>query len=656
MTTANCPTCGGPIEFKIGSSMLVVCPHCRSAVARLDRDLKDLGKVAALVDTDSPLTIGLAGRYQGKPFRLTGRAQMRHALGGVWDEWYAAFDDNRWGWLAEAQGRFYMSFEQKLQHLPDYDSLTVGEPVPKLVTPLVVAEKGSAHYISADGEIPFALVPDSELIYADLSGSEGVFATLDYSDAEAVMYAGNEVSLKDLALDAGGAQPRPEKRVAVTHLGCPNCGGALALRAPDATERVGCPYCGSLIDCTQGKFTLLHALDKKVEHPLIPLGAEAEFEGTKQIVIGYMKRSCIVEGVKYFWKEYLLYSKTLGFRWLVHSDFHWTYVRPLQTAQVRADAKTAVYNGTIFKRFQDAPATVESVLGEFYWKVEAGETVATSDFVSPPLMLSSERTNYAQKSGQQSGGEIAWSLGEYVQPDEIKTKFKLQGIPQPSTVGACQPNPHQGWGKRWLLGLAAVFGLTIFLMIVKPDRTIVDQDITFEAQPAVKSAVPATNAATTTGPESADVGAVWLSEPFEVNPRQKISIEAKTRLNNSWMALEGALIDDSRGDVQPFDLNVEYWSGSDSDGSWSEGSQEGSVYLPAQPGGKYLLRLEGHWEKMTSPQTFHLKVEQTAIDPIFLFLTMFCVSILPLIMIVLKFRFENRRWSESMYGPKGDDD
>src|SRR5436190_1803239 len=83
------------------------------------------------VKTDSPLSIGLAGKYNGKSFRLTGRAQMRHALGGVWDEWYAAFSDNKWGWLAEAQGRFYMSFEEPLKELPDFNSLVVGERAPK---------------------------------------------------------------------------------------------------------------------------------------------------------------------------------------------------------------------------------------------------------------------------------------------------------------------------------------------------------------------------------------------------------------------------------------------------------------------------------------------------------------------------------------------
>ena len=34
---ANCPSCAGPIEFKAGSTIVLVCPFCRSAVARTDR-------------------------------------------------------------------------------------------------------------------------------------------------------------------------------------------------------------------------------------------------------------------------------------------------------------------------------------------------------------------------------------------------------------------------------------------------------------------------------------------------------------------------------------------------------------------------------------------------------------------------------------------
>src|SRR6185436_540066 len=108
---ANCPTCGAPVAFKQGSSIVVVCEFCRSAVARTDRALEDLGKVAEIAETGSPLDLGLRGSYNSVPFELTGRAQLGHEAGGIWDEWYAAFADGRWGWLAEAQGRFYLTFE-----------------------------------------------------------------------------------------------------------------------------------------------------------------------------------------------------------------------------------------------------------------------------------------------------------------------------------------------------------------------------------------------------------------------------------------------------------------------------------------------------------------------------------------------------------------
>ena len=126
MAVANCPACGGPIEFAIGSSAVVICDHCRSVVARTDRAVEDLGKVAALVDTGSRLQRGLPGKYHGIGFRITGRTQMRHQAGGMWDEWYAAFDDGRWGWLAEAQGKYYVTFKMPARDLPPRERLAIG--------------------------------------------------------------------------------------------------------------------------------------------------------------------------------------------------------------------------------------------------------------------------------------------------------------------------------------------------------------------------------------------------------------------------------------------------------------------------------------------------------------------------------------------------
>ena len=61
----QCPSCGAPIRFAIGSSVVTVCANCHSVVARGDQRLEDLGKVATLVDTGSPLVVGRKGAGAG---------------------------------------------------------------------------------------------------------------------------------------------------------------------------------------------------------------------------------------------------------------------------------------------------------------------------------------------------------------------------------------------------------------------------------------------------------------------------------------------------------------------------------------------------------------------------------------------------------------
>jgi ribosomal protein S27E len=161
---ASCPACGAQVLFKTGSSVVVVCESCNSVVARTDRGIEDAGKVADVVESGSPLEVGLRGVYLGVAFELTGRAQLGHAAGGFWDEWYAAFADGRWGWLAEAQGRFYLTFQIQVpapNALPSFDSLQLGQPVWAIPaqTPPVVAEKGTAQALAAEGEIPYLLRP-----------------------------------------------------------------------------------------------------------------------------------------------------------------------------------------------------------------------------------------------------------------------------------------------------------------------------------------------------------------------------------------------------------------------------------------------------------------------------------------------------------------
>ena len=215
---------------------MAVCSYCRSVIGRGDKKLEDLGKVADVTDSGSPLRALAEGGYGGVPFDLTGRVQYSHPAGGFWDEWYAHFQDGRWGWIAEAQGRFYLTFQQLSQHeLPPYADLQLGQKVdigPDRLE-LVVAEKNRSQACGASGEIPYRLDAGAEHLFADLSGPGGAFGTIDYSEAPPLVFLGQEVTLDELGISAKAKPGRRDPRqVAGVSLNCPQCGAALGLEGP----------------------------------------------------------------------------------------------------------------------------------------------------------------------------------------------------------------------------------------------------------------------------------------------------------------------------------------------------------------------------------------------------------------------------------------
>ena len=646
---ANCPSCGGPVQFKSGQSIVVICEYCHSAVARTDRDLKDLGKVAELVETGSPLDIGLRGKWKDVDFELTGRAQLGHEMGGQWDEWYATFSNGWLGWLAEAQGRFYLTFQYPVPdgvQVPQFDQLQLGQPVPGLPwpTPLMVAETGRATARGAKGEIPYLLTPGETYYYADLSGVNNAFGTLDYNESPPLIYLGQQVTLAELGITTTRAVEREERRVGAAQVSCPNCAGPLELRAPDKTERVTCPNCNSLLDVNQGQLQFLKALEKPWFQPLIPIGTTGDVPEGKMTVIGAMARSVTVEGVQYFWSEYLLYNPQIGFRWLVHSDDHWNYVQAVPPGEVMESAKSVSFRGKNYKIFQDAQAKVEVVLGEFYWKVETGEQVRGVDYVAPPYMLSKEvSTVYVTdpenpEQTRRATGEINWSLGTYIEVPQIEKAFNVTGLPRPSGVAPNQPYKHKWIYKYWIL-FVVVLLITGFLMLVVSgsEKEVFKQTVTLAPLP------------------NADGTQIFFSEPFELTGRRNIEIDGESQVQNTWVYLEGDLINDDTGVVQSSPIDISYYQGVEDGESWTEGDQKDAAHTSAMPSGRYILRLEGQWEKWQEPAVVTVSVKQNVPTGFNLLIALIAISVGPIVMLIYHIGFERRRWSESMFSTSGDD-
>ncbi|MHC5020641.1 MAG: DUF4178 domain-containing protein [Planctomycetota bacterium] len=631
--TANCPNCAGPIEFKNAATLYVVCPYCGGASQRQDVDLHFLGKVAAVADIDSPFDLGARGDFNGLGWTIVGQLQLDHGA-GPWNEWCAVFDDGSWRWIAEAQGKVYLTRELDLEspdlEIPPHGFLQPGEPLSLgEAGDFVVAETGQGEVVAARGELPVLIITGAKVNYTDLSGGDDRFATLDYGDGTTCLaaYAGERHDFHDLGFHPESVGRKEAKRVDVDRLGCASCGAPLQVRDPEC-KRIGCQACGCLMDA--GTQQVVAEQGKSSRAPLIALGSPVTLRGAQYTLLAYLIRSVTSYGTRYPWAEYLLRNNADGsYRWLIHQNGHWNLAVPVELGDCRKASATSSYKGRSFKHFTSGTAVVEYVLGEVYWAVEQGEAVQADDFVAPPEMLSFE------SSRRDRGAETVASLTTYLPHTEVQLAFKLKKVAKPRGVAPNQPNPHAiaPW-LPWWLGMVAL----IIVMIVGFHASFEQRDLVLMSGNFAAGAPPAK-------PE------VVFSKEFDITASRgnvQIKLESQGGAGNYWVGFDGALANTITGDVHVFGVSGERWHGVTGGESWSEGSGGGTVYVGSVPAGTYALRLERQREPIRAGDvnwTVRAKSQVPSIIRPLLLLVL--LSLVPVIVLIRRGAFETQRWAES---------
>jgi hypothetical protein len=287
----------------------------------------------------------------------------------------------------------------------------------------------------------------------------------------------------------------------------------------------------------------------------------------------------------------------------------------------------------MFEQFQTAVATTTYVLGEFPWQARVKDAATVSDYVDPPLMLSAERTPE----------EVTWSLGEYVTGQAIWHAFKLEGTP-PSPVGvfANQPSPFAGKPAFYWTIFAA---MTVLLLVVCAARL------------AAAAREPIFSGSYSYQPGAQD--ASFVTPVFELGHRaSNLEIDINTNLRNNWIYLNMALINADTGDAFDFGREVSYYFGTDSDGSWTEGSTKDAAVLPTLPTGRYYLRIEPESQPNSLPIGYSVRVLRDVPSPLYYLIALGLLLVPPVIVTLRSSAFEAKRWQESDYAADdtGDDD
>jgi hypothetical protein len=228
--------------------------------------------------------------------------------------------------------------------------------------------------------------------------------------------------------------------------------------------------------------------------------------------------------------------------------------------------------------------------------------------------------------------EINWSMGEYMTGADVWQAFGLKTQP-PAAVGVYenQPSPFSGAPRRiWkycFILLVLATAVWIFNLATARNHQVFTQSFVFD---------PAAN-------ESA-----FVTDPFELDGRDaNVKIETTAAIDNKWLFISYALVNEETGNAYDFGREVTYYHGYDDGESWSEGSSRDSVTLPVVPSGKYFLRIEPEGDAKLGRISYSVAVIHDVASSLW-FLIAAPLLLVPAILSTWRsVGFEHRRWQES---------
>ena len=372
-------------------------------------------------------------------------------------------------------------------------------------------------------------------------------------------------------------------------IACPGCGGSVAIKAVGLTVSVACQYCGSLLDVANADVKLITQYHEAAGALTLPLGSRGVLDAVEWEVIGWQAR----EDGEAQWQEYLLFNPYAGYRWLTEAEGEWTLgVMIAERPEPDASERVSWRGKRYACEYAPVATTTTRVLGEFYWRVQAGDVVYATVFARGREQLSLEY----------SADEVNWTHLVPVAASDVLAAF----APKPAAGG--------GFGRRRLIGAAGAAGVEAFAEPAgEPERErggffarsgawplYGDSDLLWMFMLAALTTtlalviLAALHGVTGTARAQAAVPIDGAEQRFTLGhiavtrPWQVVSVTAQSDdFVNKWVELEYSLVDSKTQQAVDASGAIEYYEGRDSDGRWTEGRHTTTTRFSSVPRGEY---------------------------------------------------------------------
>jgi hypothetical protein len=639
----QCPSCGAANTVTNPGVLMRVCDYCKTAMYWDKDSVLRAGNKSLDLPPPGRFKVGASGKLRNRSFTVLGRLVYSYGK-GTWTEWFVEMQDGSIMWLTEDEGELFLESQLQLTSpVPRYEELTAGMQIALNDKTGVVEEIGEARCIGGEGQIPFQVEIGETYPYADGAAADGSFSFgLEYDKRTGTpsVYIGKILEIKDSKVR------REDREAPIARTGeairCASCGKPYEGPRVETTKMVVCQACGAALELDEAETRVVGRNQRTAPRFCLKVGTPIALEGTSYQVMGRLSYTEVDEGTVYRSFEYVLYNQDSGYVWLSEENGHFTISRvfhsrvavppiPIAKMRVRIGLKT-------YRIYEAGEMTLEWVDGALPWTAAVGEKTRYVHMIAPPDYVDQEIT----------GQEVELFQGRYISHNELSAGLP-QSVKLPAAKGvySCQPYEQYAW-TRGLGKIAGAFVLLNILLLVygifqDKGTQIWSESVTAE-----------------------QYSQEYLAAPFKLDhDRNILRLRGSAPVNNSWLSMDFAVVDADDRVLSEFYGDASYYSGTDSEGSWTEGSHSFSSYFKVPKAGTYRLLVSGSGGSGNSGpsrnETISLRLTGNNVIYWYFFIPIVLAGLLALMEPVLSYTFEQRRWAQVMKdddddGGNGDDD
>ncbi len=634
----KCPSCGATNTVTNPGILMRICDFCRTAMYWDKESVLRAGRQSMDLPPSTRFRVGASGKLKGSSFRVLGRLSYAHE-NGTWNEWFIEMQDGQIMWLTEDEGELFLESPVSLgTTIPPFEGLEVGMQIPLDDKVGIVEELGNARCLGGEGQIPFEIEVGETYPYADGSTLDGKTSFgLEYDNL-----GQNPQAFLGRILGVKQDRTRREDRGTGTEkageiIRCVACGKPYEGPRVKTTSMVVCDSCGASLALDEAETKVVGQNVGRTPIFTFRIGLPITLDSIKYEVMGRLLYVEMDDQIPDTSVDYVLYNPENGYVFLSEYRGHYTVARVthgrVEIPSLPSPRQRVQVAGDTFQAYEEGEVTLKWVDGAIPWKATIGETTRYTHLIKPPEFVDVEIT----------GRERELFRGRYLTREELATAIPDEvDIPEPRGVYSCQPFECPYWlrGLGRIAGIFAALNLVLFMYSLVADKNTLVLQETLTAEQYSKE---------------------HMTGPFQVARDGTICrLRGKSPLRNSWLAVDFAVVNDKDSVISEFSGDASYYYGTDSDGSWTEGSRSFSSYFKVKKAGTYRLLLHGQggsgYNGPAGKERLQIIVTTgNTISWYFVFPLIMC-GLMAALQPCLRYLFELRRWAPVTGGSDDDDD